>query len=264
MKQLDRSVGRAAFGNDPHVYHASRPPYPEAVWQALRQRAGLRPGIDILEIGAGTGLATRHLLDHKPARLVAIEPDTRMSALLDPSVEVVSASFEDADIEGPFDLVASATAFHWLDAVPALQRIRSLLRADGAVALWWNVHGDPERADPFHVATQPLFFGNVPSPAEGKSGVPHALDAPARLAEFAAAGFAADPPEFIKSTVVLDPAGVRRLYSTYSNVTALPEIEREALLDGLVTVAEREFGGRVERNQVTAIYTARPGPPVGR
>lgn len=257
MKMLDRSVGRAAFGGDPQTYHASRPPYPETVWQALRERSGLRAGIDILEIGAGTGLATAHLLSHQPARLLAVEPDARMAALIDPAAEVVVAPFEDAAIDGSFDLAVSATAFHWLDAVPALQRIRTLLRPGGAVALWWNAHGDPERTDPLHVATQALFTGHAASPAESSNGVPHALDAPARLEELSAAGFSADVPEFIRSTIVLDAEGMRRLYSTYSNVTALPPDERSRLLDGLVDVADRVFAGRVERNIVTAIYTAR-------
>ena len=61
----------------------------------------------------------------------------------------------------------------------------------------------------------------------------------------------------IQWTLELDPTAVRRLYATYSNVTALPPAERERLLDGLSEVAERQFGGRVERNRKTAIYTAR-------
>lgn len=259
MPTLDRAIGRAAFGEDPHNYHASRPPYPEAVWEALRERAGLRPGIDILEIGAGTGLATTPLLAHDPARLVAIEPDSRLAALLDPRATVIAAPFEDAEIDGPFDLVASATAFHWLDAVPALQRIDTLLRPSAAVALCWTVFGDHERTDAFHDATVGLFTGNLPSPGEGMGPIPHALDVTARVDDFAQAGFAADTPEFIRSTLVLDAAGVRRLYATYSNVNVLPVEARERLLDGLAEIAERDFAGRVERNVVTAIYTARRG-----
>src|SRR5689334_4976575 len=63
---IDRSFGREAFGLDPANYHAARPPYPGIVWTTLRERAGLREGIDILEIGAGTGLATEHLLAASP------------------------------------------------------------------------------------------------------------------------------------------------------------------------------------------------------
>ena len=264
MSSLDRSFGRTAFGDDAANYHAARPPYPEAVWIALRERAGLYPGIDVLEIGAGSGLATGPLLRHAPRRLVAIEPDLRLARFLraslpDSRLEIVAEPFETASFPATsFDLVTSATAFHWLDAVPVMQRIAGLLRPGGHVALWWNVFGDPDRADPFHDATTHLFAGQRASPSQGTAGGPeHALDAEARLTDFAAAGFIADPPQFERWTLTLDPAGVRALYATYSNVTALPPAEREALLNGLVAIATERFASRVERNMTTAIYTAR-------
>lgn len=264
---LERSFGRQAFGADPANYHAARPPYPETTWQALRERAGLSPGIDILEIGAGTGLATLPMLAHDPARLVAIEPDTRLATFLtrsvaDPRLDVIPDSFEDADLApASFDLMVSATAFHWLDAVPALARVHNLLRQGGAVALVWNVFGDASRPDPFHEATTHLFEGHRVSTSGGGSGrPPFALDADARLADFAAAGFNADPPQFERWPLSLDPDGVRALYATYSNVTALPAPDQARLLDALFEVAAQQFAGRVERNMTTAIYTARRAP----
>ncbi|MDC9824443.1 hypothetical protein PRN20_11930 [Devosia sp. ZB163] len=53
------------------------------------------------------------------------------------------------------------------------------------------------------------------------------------------------------------PGGGAAALCTYSNVTALPSVDREQLLDGLAEVAQRQFGGCVERNLSTAIYTAR-------
>jgi SAM-dependent methyltransferase len=261
---LDRGFGREAFGADPAAYHAARPAYPGATWQALSERAGLRQGIDILEIGAGTGLATTELLSHHPRRLVAIEPDHRLAdylgaRLADTRLEVLPATFEAAMLPpASFDLVAAATVFHWLDAVPALRRIHGLLRPGGAVALWWNSFGDPTRPDPFHEATLHLFEGQRPSPSAGEAGrPPHALDEEARLAEFREAGFVPDPPQLIPWQLTLDPAGVRALYATWSNVTALPQAERSALLDGLAEIAASRFAGRVHRNMTTAIYTGR-------
>jgi len=264
MATLHRSFGREAFGGDPANYDRARPPYPEATWQALRERAGLRQGIDILEIGAGTGLATRVLLEHEPGRLLAIEPDRRLAEYLQAAVPsdrltVVAEPFETAELAGgSFDLAACATAFHWLDPVPALARMRTLLRPGGHVALWWNIFGEPGRPDAFHDATARLFTGHPTSPSGGGTvALPFGLDTEARLANFAAAGLLADPPQLFRWTLGLDTGAMRRLYATYSNVTALPPDERERLLDGLADVAEHEFGGVVERNLTTSIYTAR-------
>jgi SAM-dependent methyltransferase len=260
---LSRSFGREAFGSDPANYHAARPPYPEATWQALRERGNLKPGIAILEIGAGTGLATAPLLAHDPARLVAVEPNARLAEFLrshidDPRLEVFASPFETAGLPpASFDLVASATAFHWLDAVPALRRIHSLLRHGGAVALWWNVFGDPGRHDPFHEATTHLFEGVAESPFFTGGEPPYALHVAARLRDLADAGFAPDEPQFIEWQLSLDPPHLRALYATWSNIVALPLEKRERLLDSLADIAQREFHGRLERNMTSAIYTAK-------
>jgi SAM-dependent methyltransferase len=261
---LDLSFGREAFGADPANYHAARPRYPEATWLALRGRAGLKPGIDILEIGAGTGLATSPLLAHEPTRLVAIEPDIRLADFLrttipDPRLQVMPRPFEDVELPAAsFDLVVSATAFHWLDAMPALRRIHALLRPGGAVAIWWNVFGDNSRPDAFHEATAHLFAGQRLNAMAGAADrPPYALDTQARLGELTDAGFVPDPPELIRWTLRLDAAGVRSLYASYSNVAALSPADQTKLLDALADIATSQFADRVERNMTTAIYTAR-------
>jgi SAM-dependent methyltransferase len=258
---LDKSFGRQAFGDDPANYHAARPRYPQFVWDTLRERRLLREGIDIVEIGAGTGLATEHLLAATPRRLVAVEPDARLAAFLAerlPGVEVLGLPFEGAVLPGAgFDLAASATAFHWLDAIPSLRRIHELLRPGGGLALFWNNFGEVGRADPFHLATRHLFAGHRTSPSGGgTTDTPYGLDTPARLADMRETGFAPHEPVIVPWTLTLDPIGVQRLYATYSNITALPRDEQERVLAGLGEVAEREFGGVVTRNATTSIYTA--------
>ena len=258
---FDKSFGRQAFGLDPANYHAARPPYPEIVWTTLREQAGLRAGIDILEIGAGTGLATQHLLAADPRRLVAVEPDVRLAEFLGeflPDIEVIGLPFEDAVLpQAGFDLTVSATAFHWLDALPSLRRIHELLRPGGSVALFWNTFGDVGRSDAFHEATKHLFVGHQISPSGGgTTDLPYGLDVTARLNDLSTTGFAPDQPVIFPWTLTLGPIDVRRLYATYSNITILPVDERERVLDGLADVAEREFGGTVSRNATTSIYTA--------
>ena len=70
-----RMFGRQAFGRDPAGYDAARPAYRDWVFDFLRERCGLVPDAVTFEIGAGTGTATRQLLERGANPLVAVEPD---------------------------------------------------------------------------------------------------------------------------------------------------------------------------------------------
>ena len=260
---MDRRHGREAFGADPAGYHRARPDYPAWVWELLTRRYGLTSGRQVFEIGAGTGHATQDLLA-RGASVIAIEPDVRLADFLEarlPSsrLEVRRRPFEEAGLApASFDLGCAFTSFHWLDQEPALEAVAAALKPGGAWAMVWNVYGDPDRADAFHDATLQIMRTPEQSPSAGVSGrPPFALDAEARLADLRAAGFADLEVARRDWTLTLDPPGVRALYATYSEVAGLDLAARAALLEALAEVAEREFGGRVERNMVTIAYTAR-------
>ena len=264
-RPLDRLDGRRAFGADADNYDAARPEYPARVFEILRDRCGLGAGTRAFEIGPGTGLATRQLLAAGVLSLTAIEPDARLAAVLrrrspDPRLTIRTLPFEEADLPaGGFDLGCSATAFHWLDQRPALDKVATLLRPGGSWAMWWNVFGDPERPDPFHEATHELLSGLSRTPSEPQSWRhPFALDREARVADLEAGGAFDDIVcEVIRWTLVLDPLGVRALYATYSQFSVVEEAERTRLLDALQDIAATRFAGRVERNMCTPVYTAR-------
>jgi SAM-dependent methyltransferase len=257
--------GRRAFGAAAANYDTARPQYPSRVFALLRERCGLRPGTRTFEIGPGTGLATRPLLESGASPLVAIEPDARLAAVLrersaDERLQIVNAAFEDAEgLGGNFDLGASATAFHWLDQRPALAKVAGLLRPGGWWAMWWNLFGDSERRDAFHDATSELLSGMRATPSwSPERRYPFALDVDARFADLKSIGSFADTEfENLKWTLVLDPTQVRALYATYSQFSVLEDAERNRLLDSLFEIAATDFAGRVERNMCTAIYTSR-------
>jgi SAM-dependent methyltransferase len=262
MSEIPMEGGRRAFGADAANYDSARPEYPARVFEVLRERCGLKPGTRTFEIGPGTGLATRRLIEAGASPLVAIEPDARLAAKLaerTPDVEIVNAAFEDASLEGPFDLGTAATSFHWMEQRGALTKIAGLLPPGGWWAMWWNVFGDPERADPFHDATVDLLGGMPTSPSwQPNWKHPFALDREARFADLEAGGFYESIAlETLSWTLVLDPAQVRALYATYSQFSVLDEKERNRMLDGLAEIAAKEFNGRVERNMLTPVYTAR-------
>ncbi len=260
---IDKAMGRAAFGMDPAGYHAARPDYPEWVFETLRARCGLGEGTATFEIGAGTGKATRRLLDCGARPLIAFEPDTRLAAFLEgaaasDALTVVTSAFEDAALEsGAFDLGTSATAFHWLDERSALQKIADALRPGGWWAPFWNIFGDRERADAFHEATKTLLADGPISPSnDGHSRFEFGADKVARLAALQTAG-TFDEIDVLESkwSIELDPQQTMRLYATYSNITLRPD--RERILDEIGRIAETEFGGRVTRNMTTVMYVAR-------
>ena len=259
--KLARQFGRQAFGENPASYHSSRPEYPEWVYATLASGCGLRRNAAVFEIGAGTGTATRRLLDLGADPLTAVEPDQRLAAFLrtnnpDKALTIVLAPFEDVSLEEEaFDLGVSFTAFHWLDEDSALVKIASLLRPSGWWAGVWNVFGDDRRPDPFHEATKELLEAPA-SPSAGERGIPFGLDSVARLAALRRTG-AFDVVENRTSrwSLVLDADQTVALYATYSNVSA--RLDREAVLAKIGRIARDVFMNRVVRNMTTSLYIAR-------
>ena len=258
---INKAFGRQAFGLDPAGYHAARPAYPDWIYEELCKCCGLQQNVAAFEIGSGTGIATRRLLELGANPLMAIEPDDRLADFLcetipSDALTVIRSSFEDAVLPGAgFDLGFSATAFHWLDEETALRKVAALLRPGGWWVMVWNDFGDPDRADPFHEATKLLLDGPS-SPSMGDRDISFSLDKRARL-DALEHTHAFDCIGHRTSTwsLVLDPDQVLNLYATYSNINIRPD--REAILVELRRIARDQFQGRVTRNMTTSLYKAR-------
>lgn len=264
--RIERQEGRHVFGGDPTAYDEARPDYPDRLYELLVERCGLLPGTATLEIGPATGLATRRLLALGADPVVGVEPDPRLAAFLedatrgaDARVEIVVAPFEDAELpDASFDLAVAATAFHWVEQRPGLEKLARLLRPGGWWAMWWTIFGDPERPDPFHEATHRMLESLAKSPSAGIDRTkPFALDVDARLADLASVR-AFEPGSFerIPWTLTLTTDELTRLYATFSSMSRLSEVRQGPLLAGLARIAQEDFAGRVERPVVTAVYTA--------
>ena len=258
---IDPKYGRLAFGADPRSYHATRPGYPDWVFDILHERCHLSDGTATFEIGAGTGTATRRLLDLGASPLLAIEPDFRLATFLretiqDKALSVSVSAFEDAALEkASFDLGVSATAFHWLNEEMALIKIAELLRPGGWWAMVWNVFGDntPPRSLSRSDQDSPQ---RAFEPFGGSRDIPFALDAGARVAALERTGaFDAIEHQTSDWSLVLDPDQTVALYATFSNINIRPD--HEAVLAELGRIARDEFHGRVIRNMTTSLYTAR-------
>jgi SAM-dependent methyltransferase len=140
MTQNDRDLLRLTFNQDAERYDRARPGYPAGLFDDLAELTSIGPGSRVLEIGPGTGQATRPLAE-RGCRVVAVELGADLATLARrnlagfPSVDVVNAAFEDWPLPAePFDLVLAATAFHWIDPSVRVDKVADALGPGGFLA----------------------------------------------------------------------------------------------------------------------------------
>ena len=262
-QRIGREEGRRLFGLDPSAYDAARPGHAARVYEILVERCGLAPGTSVLEVGPGTGQASRELARLGADPLVALEPNSALAAYLVDSlgdqVDFRVTTLEDAELPaGHFDLAVAASSFHWVEETLGLTKMFDAIRPGGWIALWWTLFGEGDRPDAFIAATSPLLDNLHASPTRGAEGRPaHALDAEARLRAIGDAGFDDASHEIVRWEASWDTKGIRALYGTFSPIARLDEARKTEILDGVAQIAERDFEGRVERTLTTSLYTAR-------
>ena len=144
---LDMSGRALSFGVVAEAYERFRPGYPVELVDMVMTYAG-RPVRTALEIGAGTGKATR-LFAQRGITVTATEPDGGMLAELRKHVPVnvktAQAAFEDLQPGESYGLVYAAAALHWTKPEDRWLRMATLLEPGGVFASF----GGPARlADP--------------------------------------------------------------------------------------------------------------------
>jgi SAM-dependent methyltransferase len=142
-----------SFGVDPERYDRTRPPYPDALIEAVVTAA---PGSGLLDVGTGTGIAARQFRS-AGCRVSGVEPDARMAGLARrDGIDVDVAAFETWDPAGrTFDAVVSGQAWHWIDPVAGAAKAARVLRPGGLLAVFWHaLQLPPEVARAFAEAYQ--------------------------------------------------------------------------------------------------------------
>jgi len=126
-----------SFGTDAERYDRTRPRYPDA-W--VERIVAASPGLVVLDVGCGTGIAARQF-QAAGCKVLGVEPDGRMADFARRSgVEVEVSTFEAWDPAGrTFDAVAAGTAWHWVDPVAGAAKAAQVLRPGGRLAAFWHV-----------------------------------------------------------------------------------------------------------------------------
>ncbi len=242
------------FGEDPTLYERFRPGYPRELMEAVVADTGRGP---VLEIGAGTGKATRALVA-LGKKVHALEPDARMAAVLELNCGSGLTRVDHTRLETislppeSYDLAVAAQAWHWVDREVGYDLVANALIPHGRLALLWH-HPQP-RQGLLGEAMQQLYARVAPD-------IPHiwpgtkAIDFDPTVEPFAATkrfrSWARREHLWYRR---LDAAGLVGWLCSSSEHRLLP-IEQRTELMAAVAALVQELGGEVVVNMATVAHT---------
>jgi SAM-dependent methyltransferase len=158
---------RRTFETVAGLYDLVRPTYPIELIDDLA--LAIESGGRVLEIGPGTGQATRALAE-RGFEIVAVELGAELAVLARqklaayPNVAIVDGDFESWTPDGPFGAVVAFTSFHWIDPASRYSRAASLLQPGGVLAVTEVSHVRAQNDDPFWLEVQDDYDAVVPDP----------------------------------------------------------------------------------------------------
>jgi SAM-dependent methyltransferase len=247
---------RTTFGEDAERYDRARPGYPQELFDDLTSLTPIGPGCRVLEIGCGTGQATVPLAA-RGCEIVTVELSAELAAVARrrlPSARIEVAPFEEWTLPAePFDVVFSATAFHWLDPEVRVAKAAQALRPGGALATVATQHvaGGEEQ---FFVDVQECYERFDPETPPGLR-LPRADDVPPDP-EVLAPHFG--PPIF-RRYAWDQPYSTEEYIDvllTYSGHRALEPSRRDALLDCIAGLIDSRYEGRIVKRHLNELRVA--------
>ena len=142
VRPLARQRSRL-FDQQAEAYDRFRPTYPDAVIDELLGPAPA--GLDVLDVGCGTGIASRQIA-RRGAKVLGVEArSTDGGDRPRPWDRCGDCGVRSWDAAGrSFDRVTSAQAWHWLDLPIATAKAASVLRPGGRLCLIWNSGYQPD------------------------------------------------------------------------------------------------------------------------
>jgi SAM-dependent methyltransferase len=260
----DRAVLRTTFDSAAERYERARPDYPEGLFDELVRLTGLKRGDRVLEIGCATGKATRPLAQ-RGLHVTCVELGAELAARARsnlrayPRVDVVHAAFESWEPPPGFavDLVAAATAWHWVDPEVRYRKAFELLVPAGHLAFWSASHVFPEGGDSFFREIQEVYEAIGEGLPPGATW-PRPVDLPTERAEMEASGlFDAVAVSRFDWEVVYDAEQYIDLLETFSGHIAMAPWQRERLYQEIRRRLGKRPDGKLRRHWGAVLHTGR-------
>jgi protein-L-isoaspartate O-methyltransferase len=251
---IDTMDLRMTFDEDAEQYNRFRPHYPQALFDTLIASTNINSGSSLLEIGPGTGQATEPLAklgsDITAIELGAGLADKARQVLRQYSnVHIIVDSFEDANLPTTsYDLIYSATAFHWVKEEYKFTKTARLLKPGGYLAIIHTEHVSDEKGDDFTFASQPIYqkYSHNGTSTHETFRLPtvRELKEPAfDTSLFKLSGF-----NIFLATILYSAQEYAGLLSTYSPTIAMPAGRRKSFLSEIEQLINKRFDGSAARN----------------
>ena len=126
------------------LYDKMRPGYVDDIYKAIFEYVNIDENSSVVEVGSGSGQASLPIL-RKGCEFTSVEYGENFSNILKDKFKeydkfnVVTGKFEDVKLESnKYDLVFSATAFHWVPEEIGYPKVHSMLKSEGAFARFAN------------------------------------------------------------------------------------------------------------------------------
>ncbi|KAI8093562.1 S-adenosyl-L-methionine-dependent methyltransferase [Halteromyces radiatus] len=141
LEQQPHQTASNGFQSGSAYYELSRPKYPLESIDFIKTIIPVNG--KVVDLGAGTGIMTKFLVEVCQYQVTAVEPVEGMREKLlaaVPGVKAVNGTSWNTTLpSNSQDAVIVAQAFHWFDDLKSLQEIHRILKPEGHLLLIWNM-----------------------------------------------------------------------------------------------------------------------------
>ncbi len=259
---MDTEFLKNTFSKVIKDYDRARPGYPRELYDKVISFSGIGRDAEVLEVGTGTGQATDLFLQGD-FLLDLLEVSEEQVEFLNqkygdnPKVTVKKDYFEQYETEKTYDLIYSATAFHWVDSWVGYPKAWEMLKPGGTLAVFWHMSSVTYYEGGIFDGLNTLKKKYLPEESLGfdTEGIQKVKER--RITQMQSGGYFGVPE--IYEYRFLDTYDADRyvtLLNTYSGTQTLSEERRQMYLEE-VREHINANGGKVELPQHVMLYLVR-------
>lgn len=236
------------FNTEAKKYEKMRPGYVGELYNDIFDMMNINKDSNVIEIGIGGGQATLPVLK-TGCNLIAVEYGENLAQVCCEKFKdysnfsAVVGKFEDACFEkNSYDLIYSASAFHWIPEDVGYQKVFNLLKSGGVFARFANHPFKDKGRNGLHEAMQEVYAVYLPGSLEpDEYSEQQAMDRANIANKY---GFVDISYKLYNRTRTFTSKEYIELLGTYSDHIAIEEKNRKSFLSEIEAVID-SFGGQI-------------------